>query len=138
MTAVGVLCRLFAGEARSQKEVRDGVRILMKDPPLWREAKGRSLSTINYYYWYYGSYALFQYGGPEWERWNVAMVKALLDAQRRDAALEEDGSWDPIDEWGPAGGRVYSTALCAMTLEVYYRYLRVTESTGARSIRRQK
>jgi hypothetical protein len=61
MTAVGVLCRLFAGQARSRSEVRGGVRILMKDPPLCREAKGRSLSTINYDYWYYGSYALFQY-----------------------------------------------------------------------------
>ena len=39
----------------------------------------------------------------------------------------EDGSWDPVGEWGAAGGRVYSTAICAMTLEVYYRYLRVSE-----------
>ena len=38
---------------------------------------------------------------------------------------DEDGSWDPIGEWGIAGGRVYSTAIGAMTLEVYYRFRRL-------------
>ena len=44
--------------------------------------------------------------------------------------LDEDGSWDPIGEWGLAGGRVYSTAIGAMTLEVYYRFTRAQEGTG--------
>ena len=35
------------------------------------------------------------------------------------------GSWDPIDRWGDDGGRVYSTAVLAMCLEVYYRYDKV-------------
>ena len=30
------------------------------------------------------------------------------------------GSFDPMDSWGPDGGRVYSTALMTMALEVYY------------------
>ena len=90
----------------------------------WQEQKGRSLSTINMYYWYYGSYALFQYGGPDWKRWNEDMKKVLLETQRQ-GQIDEDGSWDPIDEWGAAGGRVYSTAICAMTLEVYYRFMRL-------------
>jgi hypothetical protein len=38
--------------------------------------------------------------------------------------LDEHGSWDPVDPWGSAGGRVYSTAINALTLEVYYRYYR--------------
>ncbi|RKY14224.1 MAG: hypothetical protein DRP82_04360, partial [Planctomycetota bacterium] len=33
-----------------------------------------------------------------------------------------DGSWDPVGKWGMVGGRVYSTALNALTLEIYYRY----------------
>ena len=33
------------------------------------------------------------------------------------------GSWDPKDEWGRYGGRLYSTALATLTLEVYYRFL---------------
>jgi hypothetical protein len=130
MTAVGVLCRIFSGEPRKSEKVRSGVKILMEHTPRWQERKGRSLSTINIYYWYYGSYALFQYGGKDWKTWNEAMLKTLLENQRQGAtssgeSICEDGSWDPIDEWGTAGGRVYSTALGAMTMEVYYRFRRV-------------
>ena len=36
------------------------------------------------------------------------------------------GSWEPEGcEWGDAGGRLYSTALALLTLEVYYRYANV-------------
>lgn len=143
MTGVGVLCRLLAGESRRSPLVRSGVRILLAHPPLWSDshasdargadargrdarggdARGRGLSTINLYYWYYGSYALFHYGGAEWSLWNVPMKEALIGAQRRGG--DEDGSWDPIGEWGIAGGRVYATAIGAMTLEVYARYERL-------------
>jgi len=40
--------------------------------------------------------------------------------QRRDGAF--DGSWDPQDRWSRLGGRVYQTAVCTLSLEVYYRY----------------
>jgi hypothetical protein len=126
MTAVGVLCRLLAGESRGSRSVRDGVKILMKHTPKWQERKGRAPSTINLYYWYYGSYAIFQYGGLEWKRWSRDMVDALVGTQRR-GQIDEDGSWDPYDEWGPAGGRVYSTALGALTLEVYHRARRLEQ-----------
>ncbi len=123
MTAVGVLCRIFAGELRSSEPIKKGVRILMAEPPEWKLARGKTgLSKINMYYWYYATYAMFQYGGPDWKKWNDAMLPTLLDSQRVGGC--EDGSWDPIDEWGPAGGRVYSTAINAMTLEVYYRFTR--------------
>ena len=125
MTAVAVLCRLFAGEKRESQAIRDGVKILMLHTPRWQEQKGRALSSINMYYWYYGSYALFQFGGEPWKKWNEDMKKVLLETQRA-GIMDEDGSWDPIDEWGVAGGRVYSTAICAMTLEVYYRFMRLS------------
>ena len=33
------------------------------------------------------------------------------------------GSWDPMENnWDHQGGRVYSTSLAVLTLEVYYRY----------------
>ncbi len=124
MTAVSVLCRLFAGESRSNSRIRGGVKILAENMPKWSEARGRALSSINFYYWYYGSYAMFQFGGTEWARWSDAMIEALQSTQRTGVCCET-GSWDPVDEWGPAGGRVYSTALGAMTLEVYYRFKRM-------------
>jgi hypothetical protein len=136
MSAVAVLCRLFAGESRKDRTVRDGVAVLMRQPPKWIEQKGRLQSTINIYYWYYGSYAMFQYGGKDWHRWNEAMIKSLVTTQRQ-GNIDEDGSWDPIGEWGIAGGRVYSTALGAMTLEVYYRFRRVREWNANRRVARE-
>ena len=134
MSAVGVLCRLFAGESRKDASIRSGVDILSRQPPMWREQKGnRSLSTINIYYWYYATYAMFQNGGKPWQIWNEKMQRALVDTQRaeyKDDSPEVDGSWDPIGEWGVSGGRVYSTALGAMTLEVYYRFERQQEGIG--------
>ena len=133
MTAVGVLCRLFSGESRRVAAIRSGVDILSQQPPVWHEQKGRSLSTINIYYWYYATYAMFQFGGKPWLAWNEKMQKALIDTQRaeyKDDSPEVDGSWDPIGEWGISGGRVYSTALGAMTLEVYYRFKRQQEGIG--------
>ncbi len=133
MTAVGVLCRLFAGQPRSSDIIRRGVvNSLAKHPPKWRQRAGKVPSTINFYYWYYASQAMFQYDGGLWRDWNKKLVDALIGAQRSAAKPGEsrcaDGSWDPIDEWSLAGGRVYTTALGALTLEVYYRYKRVAEA----------
>ena len=52
------------------------------------------------------------------------MKPAIVDSQRREPGRDERGSWDAVGPWGADGGRVYSTALGAMTLEVYYRYER--------------
>ncbi len=136
MTAVAVLCRLFSGESRTDPVIKRGVDILMAHKPQWREQDGKKLSTINIYYWYYASYAMFQFGGKMWEDWNKDMIEALVSTQRQEFDPETkephcvDGSWDPIGEWGIAGGRVYSTAIGAMTLEVYYRFTRANEGIG--------
>jgi hypothetical protein len=64
---------------------------------------------------------MFQRQGKDWQRWNPALQEALLGSQRFDGRYA--GSWDPDGQWGAYGGRVYSTALGALCLEVYYRYL---------------
>ena len=48
---------------------------------------------------------------------------------------EED---EGVGEWGIAGGRVYATALGAMTLEVYYRFRRVQEWNTNRPVARER
>ena len=75
------------------------------------------------YYWYYGTLAMFQMGGTHWRAWNKSMKSALVNHQR--GSGDEKGSWDPIGAWGFAGGRVYSTAINVLSLEIYYRYARV-------------
>ena len=53
------------------------------------------------------------------------MVEALLPNQWRDRGICNNGSWDPVGCWTRKGGRVYATAINALTLEVYYRYANV-------------
>ncbi len=121
MTAAGVCCRIFLGEdPANSREIKLAVdNILVKKLPLWDVARG----SIDMYYWYYGTLALFQVGGDAYRQWNRAMTEAILDHQRTDGNFS--GSWDPKGAWGESGGRVYSTALMTMCLEVYYRYGRV-------------
>jgi hypothetical protein len=82
-----------------------------------------SQRAANYYYWYYGTLAMFQRQGDDWQRWNAALQAELLARQQWNAP--HAGSFDPDDLWGGYGGRVYSTAFAALCLEVYYRYLPV-------------
>ncbi len=75
----------------------------------------------NLYFWYYGTLAMFRAGGSKWNRWNARMKDVLLDGQ------EADGSWEPISVYADYAGddrrdRSYTTAMCVLTLEVYYRY----------------
>jgi hypothetical protein len=120
MTAVSAICRIFAGEKVANGDIQNAAKIMMADMPTWPSAN--ETKKVNFYYWYYGTYAMFQVGGPKWKTWNKAMQKALLDKQCMGGP--EDGSWHPIGEWCIAGGRVYATAINALTLEIYYRYER--------------
>ncbi len=94
--------------------------LLVKTPPEWKPARGSELSSISFYYWYYAAHAMFQIGDKPWKKFNKSLKTALRKSQRTRGC--EKGSWDPIGEWGIAGGRVYSTAMGALTLECYYRH----------------
>jgi len=120
MTAVAIVARVCMDQDMAKNPLVDkGAELLKQHPPEW-DSNGLGNDM---YYWYYGSYAMFQLGGPRWDAWNEAAKKALLDNQRHDGDMK--GSWDPKDAWGHSGGRVYTTALGALCLEVYFRYARV-------------
>ena len=72
---------------------------------------------------YYGTLAAFQQQGPMWEAWNPAMKKTVVGSQKLGDPKELGGSWDPTKgHTAEKGGRVLTTALFALCLEVYYRY----------------
>ncbi|HEX5139008.1 MAG TPA: prenyltransferase/squalene oxidase repeat-containing protein [Planctomycetota bacterium] len=122
MTAVGVLTRIFLGEdPRTSDMIRKGAKLCVEHPPRWNPDDG----SIDMYYWYYGTLAIFQVGGAPWKTWNDAMVGAIVNHQHGKGTGSREGSWDPVGCWGDDGGRVYSTAMLAMCLEVYYRYPKV-------------
>lgn len=76
-----------------------------------------------FYYEYYGTLALYQHQGPVWQQWNENMKEAYLASQTANG--EHKGSWDPgLDtNFAKRGGRVTTTALAILSLEVYYRLL---------------
>ncbi|MHC5114899.1 MAG: hypothetical protein ACYTGP_10785, partial [Planctomycetota bacterium] len=75
----------------------------------------------NTYYWYYATLAMFQHQGDAWKKWNERVKDELLAHQV--TLGRAAGSWPPNDKWSRSGGRIYQTAICCLTLEVYYRYL---------------
>ena len=120
MTAEALVCRLFLGMPADHPCVGEAVDLLARSPPETR--------SPNAYAWYYATLASFHAGGPQWEAWNRQLQAAILPLQRRESS-GLDGSWDPDPVWGGHGGRVYATAMAAMTLEVYYRHLPMHRQT---------
>jgi len=123
MTGVGMLARIFMGDdPRKDPVIKKGADLCAKLLPTWNTSDG----SIDMYYWYYATLALFQVGGEPWRKWEEAISSSLVPNQRMDGNhCSFKGSWDPVDPWGPDGGRVYSTALLCMCLEVAYRYDRI-------------
>ena len=115
MTAEAMFSRQVLGlDTNKTAAVDEASRFLLSNRP--------SRRTLNLYYWYYGTLAMFQRGGKDWEEWNAAMRDLMISEQRTVGPLA--GSWDPRGVWGSYGGRIYSTAIATLSLEVYYRYLR--------------
>ena len=120
MTAVALLCRFFLGQDPKEVDVMERhAELMLQMLPEW-DPDGL---TCDMYYWYYGSYAMYQMGDKYWTTWQKAMEPAVVGSQRKEG--DEKGSWDPIGPWGFSGGRVYSTATMALCLEVYFRYAKV-------------
>ena len=89
---------------------------MAKRIPVWNQDSG----SIDQYYWFWGTRVCIAAGGEPWKKWNKAIQYALLPSQNRAGSGSRLGSWDPVGVWGPDGGRVYSTALLALTLRSYY------------------
>ena len=73
------------------------------------------------YFNYYATQVLHHLGGSGWQRWNLRMRDYLVDTQEQTG--HERGSWYFKEAWSDRGGRLYTTTLSILTLEVYYRYL---------------
>ncbi len=125
-TAIGTISRVFMDKDPADPMALGGARVLLSNLP--------NANDIDYYYWYYGSLALFQISPAQgWKEWNDALTEALLPLQNKESRGCKWGSWEPIGCWAKEGGRVYSTALNALTLEVYYRYAHVFTGNHAAS-----
>ena len=126
MSALSMCIRAFTAHDPNDAFLEPAAKRLAADLP----RVGKDKLTIDYYYWYYGSLALFQFDGPDaprngeryWRPWNKATLDALLDLQTSRGKDCRLGGWLVPDRWCHSGGPIYATAINVLTLEVTYRY----------------
>ncbi len=116
LSAVGLLSRMYLGKPHGwdtdHPSVKRGAAQFASLGP----------SPDNMYYNYYATQFMYQYGGELWKQWNETMRDQLVSQQSKTGHAA--GSWRPICPRGTGpGGRLYMTAMCVLTLEVYYRHL---------------
>ena len=113
MVATGMFCRQLDLVAPTEPRMAESAELL----------KMRQINVRNpdYYYVYYGTLALYQHQGPVWTDWNERLKETLPLLQKKNGS--EKGSWDNSAAHAAAGGRVVSTTLATLSLEVYYRLL---------------
>lgn len=120
MTAEAFAMRTMLGLPMSAQATLEAKQMLLSQLP--------GSSEPNFYYWYYATLALYQSQphSEAWTLWNQAIKRELLATQVSQG--DDAGSWDARCIWGGHGGRIYTTALGCMCLEVYYRYLPLYQS----------
>jgi hypothetical protein len=130
LTAVGLLCRYYIdGWGPDNPGMAEGVSGLMKRAP----GAGAAKPALDMYYYYYATQVVHFFEGEEWKNWNEGPKQAdgsrkggmrdwLIELQKKDGANR--GSWEPEPGFiGRSCGRLGTTAMCLLTLEVYYRHL---------------
>lgn len=128
LTAVGLLCHQYLGIHRDDPYIQKASLLINSMKPQWLEASAATLNNFPqthpganaYYYWYYANLALHQRRDEAWEKWHPQVRELLVKVQEKKG--RDAGSWPPKTRWASVGGRVYSTALAVLTLEIYYRY----------------
>jgi hypothetical protein len=122
-TGVGMLVHQFLLDTPDSQLVRDAAPYLADLAE--RTWGGDRTRHRDYYLWYNCTLAMHTAGGRNWERWNNVVRDLVISLQEPDEAGCARGSWPPNSKWGGEGGRIYTTALAALTLEVYYRFAKV-------------
>ena len=128
LTSIGLLSRYyFNAWGPAHPGMIDGVGGLMKNSP------AASGGLKNMYYYYYATQVVHYFGGDDWVTWNEGPKAA--DGTRKGGMRDwfinqqikkdaNNGSWDPEAGFiGSSCGRLGTTAMCVLTLEVYYRHL---------------
>jgi len=134
LTAIGLLCRYYVDDWRSTNAgFAEGTKGLLRLAPK-PNAAGQFPNAVDLYYYYYATQVVRFFGGDEWRDWNEGVKDAtgkrmggmpdwLISIQNR--SRTNRGSWDAASggQWiGNNCGRLGTTCMSLLTLEVYYRY----------------
>jgi hypothetical protein len=128
LTAIGLLMRYYIdGWRAGTRGFDEGVKGLMSRAP-----SPEKRPEFDMYYYYYATQVVRFYGKDQWTTWNEGSKGA--DGKRKggvqdwlislqDRGSTNRGSWQPENGFiGSSCGRLGTTAVCLLTLEVYYRY----------------
>ena len=119
MTAQLAFTRMLLGQQLSDDQTAEASDFLSRAP---------TGGQVDLYFWYYASLCMSQMQTPAWKSWNQRTRDALVALQRPEG--EHGGYWDSNVRKGETAGRVFSTAMGALTLEVYYRYMPLQEHSA--------
>lgn len=125
-TAIGLMSRNLLGYRRSHPFcIGSANTILVRQLPKLVPKKAGDWAGLNLdfqfpmYTLYYCTLSMHQMGGKYFAQWDKVLRDLLPSTQKRTGC--ERGSWE---SWGLDRdfGRLYTTAMGALTLETYYRY----------------
>lgn len=135
LSAVGLLCRYYTGWGPNHPGLQDGVKKYMTS---WMPMPNR----YDMYYYYYATQVTHFHEGEAWHKdWNPRMRDMLVKMQVPESNKDLGGSWDA--DGGMIGshcGRLGTTCLAILTLEVYYRHLPLykRDTGGLKELERAK
>jgi hypothetical protein len=111
--AIGLLCRLELGATFQSDVERDALRLVAREGP-----------SNDLYHDFFAAQLLYRARADDWKEWNDKMISMLLTNQVKKG--HEAGSWFVGVDGGHAAdsaGRLYTTSMATLILEVYYRIL---------------
>ncbi|HZL35548.1 MAG TPA: hypothetical protein VFC78_09575 [Tepidisphaeraceae bacterium] len=121
MTAQLAFSRMLMGQRLNDGEMNEASEYLSRQPP--------NAGNADLYYWYYASLCMSQMRTDAWDAWNKKTRDTLIALQKPDG--HRGGYWDIANvPRADRAGRVFTTSLATLTLEVYYRYMPMQEGKG--------
>ncbi len=132
-TAAGTLCLQFLGESNSEAAI-NGFQFLNNHECAlqWETATGHAL-----YLWYLRHQIQFQHfhgGGFYWNKWNKAITKMIIQAQKNDGTWAIPPMSEEIKLFKGKDATIYATTITSLFLSWYYPPFRAA-STGNASFR---
>ena len=145
-TAVGLLCRYYVdGWGPQHPGMNAGVDYLnvTQAPDKILATDSKPTDKYDMYYYYYSTQVMHFFEGEVWLKWNAAMRDSLIKLQVANSAkVANNGSWDPDmgAHMGSGCGRLGTTCMALLTLEVYYRHIPLyrRDNAGLKELERGK
>jgi hypothetical protein len=126
MSAAGICIRKLASRAVDDPILKRSADGLLDDLPTLAEER----DTVDYYYWYHGTHAIYLIDGPDhqrwsgkcWAPWRKAVLESVLALQDKSEGTCANGGWLQADRWSRYSGYgpLVGTVLCLLTLEIPY------------------